>query len=986
MARLKGMRLRLLLAVLNPYLGLALVLLWLLIFVPPAIAGEHDGVAVIPSLQDSPITYLRYDVDITLKPNGNLIVREIQQIQFNGEYRTAFAEIPRDYTSDITNIQVWEDDTPYSQVSRATNVGTYAVDIEADSIYVDWRYEETTPGDVRTFILQYEVVGGLWVYPDETILEWRAVPADRSGFPVQNSQVTINLPAPVPADDLRYTAYGPEFTVEVMDSQVILTATEPIPDGKRFQVQVGFPPELVAAETQPWQIAEDTAALEYRLEAIDVDLVVGRDGQVAVTEQQRVAVDAGALYSGHRAIRLAYLEDITDVSLFEGEQSFSPNEVACGAYCFRVDESRRQLPWIWYDEEERAVRINELRAGQVTINWDFPSLVKGEVTIFRLQYHVLGAIQVNEDSQRLNWTVVFSDHDVPVESASARIVLPPGVTWEDVFVEGGEMRLEPDGSISLVQEGPLAPKRAWRISLIMPAGATNANKPAWQLALEAAEATARQAEIRRARQQLGTGVAGALILVVGLLAAWLTWYWRGRDRPAEMPAEYISQPPSDLPPGIVAYLVDEKPTPKGVLASLFHMASLGLLRIDLADVRLPLQRNWDQELAGGQSLQTPTDEIVTIPDHLVTLFNALRPAIPSDKTRSLSKISHEFQKALPTVYAEMADEATRFFTELPAAARHHWLSIGQWLVLGGIVSTVGAWIIFVPDLGKIALAPAIALLPVGLVFMLVSRWMPQRTSLGAEEAARWRAFRRYLRGLKDYGDLTEAQIILDDYFAYAVALDVEEVVLKQAEELGGVMPVWTYPARLELGQGQLTLTPGDEPEPGGSERRVPGTRPPQPLRLVRDQFAERQRRAAAGETLDRATGRLSLDGLSRQLGQTLTNASKSVDRLLNTAVGEPQANTPFKLVLKGAGKATEMTWNVTSTTVEVIGDILEASATGEGSGGYSSSHSSSSSRRSSSSSRSSWSSSSSRSSRSSRSSGRSSSSRRSGGGGRRGFG
>ena len=928
-------------------------------------------------LQDPPIIYLRYDVAIALKPDGNFIVREIQEIQFNGEFRTAFAEIPRDHISDLANIWVWEGNTPYTYApGGATEVGTFGVDVEADGIYVDWRYEETAPGDVRTFVLQYEVDGGLWVYPDEVILEWRAVPADRSGFPVMASQVVIFLPEEVPGEELRYTAYGPEFTAQVVDNQVIFTAAEAIPDGVRFQIQVGFPPGLAATEIQPWQVKEDTADLEYRIEAMDVDLVIDGDGRVMVTEHQRVAVDAGALYSGQRSIRLAYLDRIDAVSLFEGDQAFSRSQEVCEGYCFQVDEPSYRPDWIWYDEEERAVTVDERLAGEVDVEWFFPALVRGEATTFHLQYEALGAIQVNQDSQRLNWTVVFPKRDVLVQAASVRIELPPGITWQDVTLEGGQMRVRPDGSIRLVHEEPIRPGEVWEINLTMPANATRASQPAWQQALDVADAGARLAEMQRARQQVGIGVGGALILVVGLLAALLTWFTWGRDRPTEMMVEYLSQPPSDLPPGIVAYLVDEKPTPKGVLASLFHLASLGLLRIDLASQRLLLQCNWGEDLAKGQSLQTPSGEMVTIPGHLVTLFNRLRPAIPLEKTTPLSHISLEFSKTLPTVYAEMAEEATRFFTELPAAARHRWVSIGQWLVLGGIVATVGAWFVLASNLGIIALAPALALILVGLALMLVSRWMPQRTEVGVEEAARWRAFRHYLRNLKDYGDLAAAQKVLDDYFAYAVALDVEEVTLEQSEELGGVMPVWTYPMQLELGEEPQWTADVPQPPEGA-------TRPPRPLRVTRVRPSGGKRETDVETVLGHAPASVSLQGLSRQLGRTLNNASQDIGRALNTAVGAPQGasqgDTPFKLVYKGA----ERTWSITTTTANVIGDILEESSSGGGSGGYS--RRSSGSRRTSSTR---WSSSSSRSRSSGRSSfsGRSSSSRRSGGGGRRGFG
>ena len=944
-------------------------------------AGADGGFAATPVAQDEPIVYLRYDVEITIEPDGGFMVQETQEIQFNGQYRTAFAEIPRQFTTNIDDIQLLEGDMSYAETSSGDlsadhKPGYYAVDSDPSDIFVEWHYEETNPGDARTFILQYQVTGGLWIYPDVGTLEWRAVPADRSGFPVLASRVTVNLPDAVPPGELQYAAFGPDYTAQDSGHQVIFTSTEPILDGTRFQVGVAFPSQLVTAETQPWQAAEDQAALEYRIEAVDVDLSIDSDGQVWVTEEQRVAVDAGALYSGHREINLTYLDGIADINVFEGDQPLHPTGDECETYCYSVVQPRPDRDtWFLYRPELRQVTISESLAGTANVSWFFPPLVGGESTTFRLQYRAPGAIRTGDDGQRLNWIAVFPDREVPVETASVRLELPPGIAWQEVAVEGGRVRILADGAVRLAHEGPVEPQQAWEIGLTMPAGATSAPKPMWQSYMEAAEAEARQAAIRRTRGQVGVGVAGVLIVMLGPLAALLIWYLWGRDRPPDISVEYLTEPPSNLPPGIVGYLVDEMPTPKGVLASLFHLATLGLLRIELAGRRLLLQRNWDQDLLPGQSMEGASGEAVPIPDHLVTLFNAVRPAIPADRRVPLSSITHQFAKALPDVYAEMADEATRFFTEVPATVRHRWLSLGQWLVLGGIAVTFASWIALEPWLGLVVVAPTMGLILAGLAFMLVSRWMPQKTSAGANEAARWRLFREYLRNLKGYGDLALAQETLDEHFAYAVALDVEDVVLDQAEQLGSVMPVWTYPVRLE----QSTEPVANE-SPGKRSAEETQSHPIMRMAHNRYRASVGQEVRVGGATSPGAPERLSLAGLSRQLARTLTRASREVSDLLNSTVGEHPSDTPFTLVRKGAGVAADTTWDAATATFNVIWDILEESSSGGGGGGYSSgsSSSSSSSRGSSgSSSRSSWSSS---------SSSRSSSSRSSGGGGRRGFG
>lgn len=936
---------------------LTLLVLLLLAVVPPALA------------QEPAIVYERYDVDIQLHASGDFTVREIQQVRFNGVYRTAFAEIPLDYTTGIDNVLVWIDEKPANLRSSASSPGDYAVSQDGQNLYVDWRYTETEPGDVRTFIVQYDVSGGLWVYPNETVLEWRAVPGDRNGFPVLNSRVTVTLPEAVEPGELRYTAYGPEFEAEASRERVTWSAGEALADGTHFQVRLGLPAGLTAATVQPWQAAEDAARLEYRLEAIDVALVIGADGRVRVSEQQRVSVLAGAMVEGRRSLQLAALDGLSQVAVFEGEQRFSPDSPGCEAYCFKIEETPRSDWWAYYDDDQREVVVDNHQAGQVDLRWLFPALVKGESTTFRLEYEAEGVMQVLPDGQRLDWTVVFNHHPAPVETASLEVTLPPGVTWEQVTVAGGELVRGPDGVGRLLNETPLQPGSTWQVSLTLPAGATGAAKPAWQQQLEAAQAEARQAETRRARLAVGAGAGAALLLVAGLLAVYVAWRQWGRDRAAVTGLEYLNRPPSDLPPGIVAYLVDEEPTAKGALAALFHLANLGLLRLDMSDAWLRLQRNYEYKLVEGQTIQTLAGDTVTVPGHLVTLFNDLRDRIPHTESVALTSIAADFQAALPGVYVDMAAEAQHLFTGRPETVRHRWLSRGQWLVLAGLVLAAAAWYFYLDQIGWIAMAPPVALALVGLAMMGASRWMPQRSPAGVEEAARWRAFERYLRQLQAFGSQAEAQAILDRYFAYAVALNVDETVLAQAEALGAATPAWTQPVWVETA-GPDSSTPRENRQ----DRRRADPQPPRPLRAVWGRPAGKKDKPAAKSTA--APARPSLQGLSGQLGQTLAKASANIGEVLNAAVADSQDDTPFKLILKGAGATAEATWKATTSTAEVIGDILEAlpSSSGGGSGGYSSGSGG-------------WSSgSSSGSSWSSSSSSRSSSSRRSGGGGSRGFG
>lgn len=895
------------------------------------VSGGFSGSAA----QDAPpVTYQRYDVTFDVQPDGTFLVRETQQIRFDGEFRQAFAEIPLAYTTRIDNVAVYEDDIAYQ--AGGEGPGTFVTQYDGDHLYVDWTFEPTQPGDVRTFTLAYTVVGGLWVYPSDdpatgpgqALLEWRAVPADRSGVPVLNNQVTVTLPPdpatgqPVPAGDLQAASFGHEADFQIDDGRVTFTGQGAIPDGVALQVQVAFPDRIVQAQPQPWQVAEDTANLVYRYRSLDTDLSINADGSVDVQERHRIAVEAGALRQGVRTIRHTGMDDVVDVAVLEGEQVYTRLQELCDE-CYQVTQTPRSPGWVVYDPYYGAVTTDEQLAGSTEILWQTPALVKGEETTFRLDYTLVGAVRVEEESQTFQWTIVFDEQNVPVESASVRINLPPGLEPSDVQVSGGAVETQADGSLLLTPKGPITSYAPWTFTVVMPANATSAAKPQWQQDVEAATREAQRAEAQRARLQLLMGGLAMLILTGGLLSLLLIWYRRGRDEPVPLPAEYIVEPPSDLPPGIVAYLLDEKPSSKGALAALFHLATLGLLRIQLTP-ELRVQRNWNETLSEGQTIETPDGRTVTIPGHLAKLFNELFSAIPLDTARPLDRIMPLFQAALPAVYARMTAEVGPLFDQTPYKARMRWRQFGRGLVLlAGLVLFAGC--LWSREIGPVALTPGLALAVVGGAWVLASRWMPQRTPKGALEAAKWRAFRRYLLNLEEYGNLAEAQQILDRYFAYGVAMNVEEVVLRDAERLQAHTPVWTRPITVSSGGSQ----PGSSPE----------------LRPLQTQPV-----ATAGAA-PAATPDLSLSGLSRQMARNLSLASIHLGQTLRMAAGDG------------------------SSTMETLGKTLRSSS-GSSGGSFSSS-------------RSSWSSGSSRSSSFSRSSSssssRSSSSRSSGGGGSRGF-
>ena len=105
-----------------------------------------------------------------------------------------------------------------------------------------------------------------------------------------------------------------------------------------------------------------------------------------------------------------------------------------------------------------------------------------------------------------------------------------------------------------------------------PHGAVTADAPAWQ---------AREERINAWQPVLNLAslVGALLILIGGLIGVYLLWFTRGRDKPAGDVAEFITQPPDELAPGMAGALLKEGVDMKDILATLIDLARRGYLRI-----------------------------------------------------------------------------------------------------------------------------------------------------------------------------------------------------------------------------------------------------------------------------------------------------------------------------------------------------------------------------------------------------------------------
>jgi hypothetical protein len=974
-----------------------LFLLSLLPVVPP----QH---ALAQGPSDAPLVYEHFNTDLNLGEDGTLHVRMVQQIAFDDSFSGAFYAIPTGYATAIENVELYgaasDEDNYNPDTSNLVPIQPNYIDDTGDEIVIDWNYPRTEAGDVRLFVIEYDALGVTWVYPDRDIVRWQAVNADRSGLTVNNSVVTLTLPDLIPMEQIGGSTTLEDGIARLSGQTLTFTATGPIPDGVPFEVEASFPHGILPVGVQEWQLAADSESLAVSADSFLADLAINADGTLSVHEVTTLEVEEGALHQGYRTLLLDRIDNVTVNEVTVNDQPLAPSPASC-AGCYVADSVPRSEDWVYLDPETQLPTIDEDRSGFYSIDWYTPlPALPGEPVRIALDYEVEGALRVGAEDQLLTWQVA-PNYGQPIQEVSFRLIPPPGVDAEQIEVDGpteqGTPQVQPDGSLLFHFDGPVVPD-AWQIAVTLPADATTAQPPLWQEQFEEVMAQADAAAVARARWQLARWVIGALVIVGTVIIAIIAWNRWGRRKVKETLGGYVSEPPSQQSPAVVAFLLDRKATEQGILGSIFHLASLKLLEIDLDGDEIKLRRLREEPLQGTGRLKDPYGKNVAVSGHLQALFDqVLIPTLPLGQWVSLDAIGPLLRAKLPDIYAFLGRDVQQFFIKVPGS-RGDTIPGVLWLIVYGTLL----------GLMFIGWLPILAGFLIGFVAIIIYvAWsaiyettQAGYSDAGAQEADRWRRFKTYLLDIKKYGDLGAAQEILDRYFGYAVALGVENVVLAQASELGGLRPLWMpnlndpYPSTRS--RDPLRQPRGGEPRIG----RAPGTRASIPRVLP---------------------NRPTLSGMSAQLGDSLSQASNNLGRLLSTAAGDANS-TGRTVVLNSQLQRREMQWKPNTPVERVLDDILRqsvsdarevqarevarrnqsrsssSSSRGDWDNGGGASRSSSRSRSSggfgssssrSSSSRSSWGSSSSSSrsssSRSSSSSSSRSSSSRSGGGGRSGF-
>jgi hypothetical protein len=384
----------------------------------------------------------------------------------------------------------------------------------------------------------------------------------------------------------------------------------------------------------------------------DTTLTILPNGDLHVIERQRINFTDGTFTFGFREIPLAKTGGITGISVSEpGVGVYSQGGFSQQSFTFDVTRE----------------------GGDQSIRWYFPPTTN-QIRTFDIAYTVKDALRVYDSGDKLQWQAIATDRDFPIREASVKVVLPSGAAFQLIDSAGvaATWSQSADGSsVTFLANEPMSPSDSMEVGIEFTHGIIPNQMPAWQ---DEFDNEFFYDESVKPFVNAGFGLLAFVLIVGGPALVFLVWYMRGRDPQVGPVPEYITEPPDDLPPGIIGTLIDEKAEMRDVVATIIDLGRKGVLRIEETNKK------------GWLGLGSP-DFVFEKLDSDVPL-NAVESAVMkgifkgSRSSVELSDLRNKFYKTLPKIqtklYKEM--ESRELFRKNPESTRKLWRGIGFALV------------------------------------------------------------------------------------------------------------------------------------------------------------------------------------------------------------------------------------------------------------------------------------------------------------------
>ncbi|MEO6887947.1 MAG: DUF2207 domain-containing protein [Ktedonobacteraceae bacterium] len=493
-------------------------------------------------------------------------------------------------------------------------------------------------------------------------------------------------------------------------------------------------------------------AKDYSADRFDAQIVMQQDGSLIVTETVVFRFVGGPFTHVFRDIPTDYTDGITVLST-----SMDNQPQGSGAASVQIDTSSNS---------------------QVEVTWFFDP-TSDQAHTFVLRYRVQGVVQKTANADALYWNALPTSYEYAIRSSTITVSYPEKASLlAPPEVRQGSAQVSTSPNQAVFSASNLDPDTPLEIGLRFRPGSVIATAPLWQ-----------QVQERTAALTVPSLVGGPLFFLLGTFG--FVWYYRRPRRriPITRSAtSLLEEPPGALSPAIASALVNPGNAADwhSALGTLFALAARGVLRIS------------DKKLHGAGD-QAPD-------------FSIQRQSMPEDLRPyelGLLQILFPARKATSILVSHIGPLYTGHAEWFTAPVKQELLDMGlldarrqrirsrlgglAWLVLlialpAGVLSLLfgiptGTW-----PLVSLALGLLLSCI-VGLILRAKYSLLSDQ---GAQAAADWQAFSRYLRtpwrGQAERPD----PALFARYLPYAAAFDLPNRWTQYFQKQGVAAPPWFH--------------------------------------------------------------------------------------------------------------------------------------------------------------------------------------------------
>jgi uncharacterized membrane protein len=416
----------------------------------------------------------------------------------------------------------------------------------------------------------------------------------------------------------------------------------------------------------------------------------------------------------------------------------------------------------------RAATQEISRGGNISIKIGDADIYLAGLNQYSISYQVKGVIKKLQDRDELYWQITGTEWEVPIEQASATIVLP-----EDLQDKVGDKLYCYTGvSSSIAQDCTITWTNESTIEIKSNQSLTAGEGLTFAIGFPLGILTP-LTWWEENQKVIYQSIAGG-ILVIGSLILYFVWNTWARDPKIRKPIVRQYDAPKGMSPAGIIRFKNTYSTPVEISATIISLAQQGILNITQIEEKKWFSNGIFQfdlkDMPTGKILKPFEQELIAI------LFKDNRKIVTT-KDLEKEQVGDKFSTIYNKIYQ---DEVKQYYVTNPIVLRSILGFIGVDLVTAGFVFNVfvSPWI-------------GVACIILGIASGLIAYYAPKRTEEGTRVLEHILGLEEYIRvAEKDRLQFQEKEYIFFEILPYAIALGLATVWAKAFEGLITANPDW----------------------------------------------------------------------------------------------------------------------------------------------------------------------------------------------------